>query len=303
MGSRPLDVGMGSAVLVQGVLGAGLLAMWCGVEAVQFNNACSTAPLLVLAAIGSLAWRQRSRVLLVVSVVVGLLTTGFVLAGRHADTARIAVQVVFHLGIGLIGVGTLARASTRSPESAPVLTVIGRIVVLPLLYLFYEPFSALSDIHINPGLVDRESLLARLFSSGPCRLGRGGLSNGHGCTRRRVPPDHFLFPLASAFWMALTIFDFEEYVEDYAVLTIPFHVMLLAIIVSVMTHGCRHARWRPTVIGTLLLLAYVAARYVDLFENLFMRGVAFVVVGMAIVIQGLLYTRAKRREKRPASTL
>jgi uncharacterized membrane protein len=61
-----------------------------------------------------------------------------------------------------------------------------------------------------------------------------------------------------------------------------------------MARGCRTGVSRPTVIGSVLFVALVVARYFDLFESLFVRGLVFVAVGVLLFLEGLFYSRQKK---------
>ena len=51
---------------------------------------------------------------------------------------------------------------------------------------------------------------------------------------------------------------------------------------------------RAVALGCVLLIALTGARYVDLFDSLLARGLAFLVVGAVLFVEGFLYARGKR---------
>jgi hypothetical protein len=73
-----------------------------------------------------------------------------------------------------------------------------------------------------------------------------------------------------------------------------FNLVFLAVAARWMARGCREGTMRPTILGSLLLVALVAARYFDLFENLATRGVVFLVVGGILFAEGFFYRRARQ---------
>jgi len=77
--------------------------------------------------------------------------------------------------------------------------------------------------------------------------------------------------------------------------------IFLAQAAGLLVRGAREGRLLPTTVGALLLCALAIARFVDLFENLVARGVAFVVVGAALLAAGVLHHKARksRREVPP----
>jgi hypothetical protein len=63
-----------------------------------------------------------------------------------------------------------------------------------------------------------------------------------------------------------------------------------------MGRGCMNAQLLPTIFGSLLLIALMIARFIDFVDNLAIRGVIFVVVGILIFSQGFFYVRTKRKK-------
>jgi hypothetical protein len=108
-----------------------------------------------------------------------------------------------------------------------------------------------------------------------------------------LPLDHVLVPLTGLVGLLVVLLYHEADLERW-VFAVPYNLVLLALIIGMMTRGCRHGLPGPTVLGSLLLVAYMFARYFDLFDNLFARGVVFIVVGGAIFAQGLIYSRVKQ---------
>ena len=76
-------------------------------------------------------------------------------------------------------------------------------------------------------------------------------------------------------------------------------VIFLCHTVASLWIGCRMARLGLVAGGSLLMAAWVFARYVDLFESLWARGVMFVVMGAALFAVAILYHRQKKMA-RPA---
>jgi hypothetical protein len=62
-----------------------------------------------------------------------------------------------------------------------------------------------------------------------------------------------------------------------------------------MGRGCMNAHLLPTIIGSLLLIALMIARFIDFVDNLAVRGVIFLVVGILIFSQGFFYVRSKKK--------
>jgi uncharacterized integral membrane protein len=71
--------------------------------------------------------------------------------------------------------------------------------------------------------------------------------------------------------------------------------VFLAVAAAWMGRGCREGQLRPTILGSLLLVALVAARYFDLFESLAVRGFVFLAVGGLLIAEGFLFRRTRQR--------
>jgi len=74
-----------------------------------------------------------------------------------------------------------------------------------------------------------------------------------------------------------------------------FNLVFLAVAAAWMGRGCREGLLRPTLLGSLLLVALIAARYFDLFESLAVRGVIFLAVGGLLIAEGILFRRTRQR--------
>jgi uncharacterized membrane protein len=282
--------------IAQGAIAAGLMTVWCGMESFNFDASMHAAPVMIVVFVGLLAWRMKSRFLLAVTLPMVVLSMVFVMVGsafHHGE--RVAFGMVFNIGVTLAAAGVLARRSRHFPESAPVFSFYGWLV--SLIFLFVLTFPDAADHMLIRGWGQMESWLSGYWvgSLVLCVAGWGWLgyreivrAEGH-----RVPLDHFLLPMA----VVVTAVDLTlmERVDEL-LLAVPFNLVLLALIVAMMTRGCRHGLTVPTVIGSLLLVAYMFARYCDLFESLLIRGLVFIVVGAAIFAQGMLYNRTKRRK-------
>jgi hypothetical protein len=74
-----------------------------------------------------------------------------------------------------------------------------------------------------------------------------------------------------------------------------FNLVFLALAATWMARGCSEGLLRTTILGSLLLVALMAARYFDLFESLALRGLIFLLVGGVLFAEGILFRRARRR--------
>jgi uncharacterized membrane protein len=76
----------------------------------------------------------------------------------------------------------------------------------------------------------------------------------------------------------------------------PFNLVLIGLAASLMAVGCRRGMIRPTILGSVLLILVIVARYFDLFESLLMRGGIFVGMGALLLVEGVVYSRTKKQK-------
>jgi uncharacterized membrane protein len=74
----------------------------------------------------------------------------------------------------------------------------------------------------------------------------------------------------------------------------PCNLAFIVLAVTLMARGCRQTRAGLAILGAVLLIALTVARYFDLFDSLFLRGLAFIIIGAIIFAEGYLYTRTKK---------
>jgi hypothetical protein len=106
------------------------------------------------------------------------------------------------------------------------------------------------------------------------------------------PWDSLLVPLVVLLSQVFTALSLREWHWHMAAL---FNLIFLAHATSMMVRGVRQASLRLTVQGSLLLGVLILARYFDLFQSLYARGLVFLAVGAAFIVEGVLYARSARR--------
>ncbi|MCX6992645.1 MAG: DUF2157 domain-containing protein [Kiritimatiellaeota bacterium] len=280
--------------IAQGILAAVLVSVWCGSESIAFNASMNSGPLLIVALLGSLAYVKRSRVLLAVLIPAFLASLLFVQAGLYFESGLL-FGTAMNIAALLVALGFLARRYGGFPESAPIFLFYGWVAFIFVLYVLTFPEAAKHLLNYSH---DKSSALSLAYwiASSVLGLGTWAFLAYTAMLRKHnlgVTAVDYLLPLTvilGVFYML-----FKGPMTGWAMAG-PFNLVFLALVISMLTRGCRLAMLKPTVIGSILLLVYAFSRYFDLFHSLLERGLVFIVVGALIFGQGILYSRAKGRK-------
>jgi uncharacterized membrane protein len=284
--------------LSHATLAAVLVTTWCGMEAFDFHRPMHAGPLLLAGWIGLLALKQKSRFLLSISIPALFLSTLFVLVGTpgysHAHGGLI-ISGLLNFGIALVALSYLFPRFRFFESATPILGFYGRLIALGILYLLTFP-------HVADDLLRSSWATAALpiklyyivFLALSIALWLRIATDVRIRFSERPPFDQWIYPFTA---VVVALYAFLPTADwDGWVVAIPFNLALLALIIALMTRGCRQGLLGSTVAGALLLLLLTFSRYFDLFGSLLVRGLLFILIGVAIFIQGLVYHRAKRRK-------
>src|SRR5690606_20615481 len=74
-----------------------------------------------------------------------------------------------------------------------------------------------------------------------------------------------------------------------------FGILFLAYSLLLIYRGTQYLRWHSTALGSALLSIYTFARFMDMFDSLLMRGMAFLVIGALLFAVGLYYSKQKQK--------
>ncbi len=288
--------------VAQGVLAAAALTIWGGTENFGFSTAVHGAPLLLAAGVGGLAWKERSRLLLAV-VLAGFYFLLLTNSAHHRGI--LAFPAAMNISVLLVALGVFARRSARFPESAGVLSFFGWGGFLIVAYLLSFHDVAEDAVRWHQHLATgRHWLPFALYGWLPFVLAMAAWVWALSSRIRRTEMggasgEQWLLPLTALFCQVLAVAfplldDGRLEIGDVAVAGV-FNLVLLAIAGTWMARGCREGELRPVILGSLLLVALVAARYFDLFESLALRGVVFLVVGGVLFAEGFFYRRSSQR--------
>jgi len=276
----------------QALVSMAVLTLWAGTESATFSVPMhAVLPLLVLGFL-PLAYRERSRVLLVCLLVALGVALAFVAAACSNGALPFLALLAF--SVLALGAGWLHEGAPVFPESAPCYRGLGLTAYLVMLFVLSfgdaaddilrdlrraQPWTGLAYAGgpVAAAVVAWIALAVRRLRARPGTL--------------EMPGDAWLAPLAvlAACAMAALL-----PAGGKQLICLPFNLVLLAHAVSFMAQGVRRSDIRAVAIGCVLLVALTGARYADLFESLLARGAAFLVIGTSLFAEGFLYARGRR---------
>lgn len=298
--------------LVQGLLAVTVLGIWGCSESWAFEAPVDGGLLLILAGVGLLAWRLRSPFLFFFVLAAFVITLCANVSVLHGF---LLLRVLLRFGTVFLAVALLSERHGWFAEAAGIWKFYGWWCFLLPVYLLSFPFFAerdiAGDLSDEAGLRLRQlvygwgafilSMLAWGWVEWSLRTGsarRGDdtsdLSGAGGARVRQAvfPLENWLLPLTALLSQVLSLARLSNYRWEVAAV---YNLIFLALAVAWIGRGCREGLLRPTLLGSLLLVALVAARYFDLFENLAVRGVVFLVVGGLLIGEGIAFRRARQR--------
>ncbi len=274
--------------LAHGLLTLMLVFLWSWFEVFDFHHANHWAPWLVAVGVIPLAWQRRSPVLLFFSL--GVLTTLYAFALLRVND-DIVFTVLLLTACGYLALSWLVVASDFA-DSAGVFRSVGYAVYL--LLVFIAGFSDLDgklfkDLPDNP--------LAWLYWSLP--LAFAVISWSVLLLRSRHLLSSVMGRLEAGLIVATTGM---VALSSLSASGLPFSGGLFNLIF--LTHGVlfvlrgnQQLHWQQTALGGLMLAVLIFARFMDLFDSLLLRSLAFVLIGAGLFVMGQLFNRRKRQQQ------
>ncbi len=266
-----------------------LIAAWHWFEVFDFDISNHFAVWLILLGIFPLAWRQRSPVTLFFTLVLFLFTycASYIQLDENHE-ASIA-SLIFSLTCCYILCSQLALAS-QFPQASNPIRIVGVSVFSVVLYIC--SFSDVDDLYFK----DNISLLTLSYFLLPILFAAASLWLL--VTRFKHALNDRTDLIEISIVILVTIIALLTSIQTLALNSVSillYNLLFLAYSMLLIYRGIRILRWQSTALGTLLLSAFVFARFMDLFDSLLMRGMAFIVIGTLLFGVGLYYSRQKQK--------
>ena len=264
-----------------------LMACWSGFGFFELDATSHWVPLLTAFGIAPLAWRLRSRVLLVFALIMFQFATVLAVVGVNEE---LSIPVSFFLSVFYIIVGLLV-VDTGFADSRRVFKYVGFIGYFVFVYVFSFPDGAglLDDIEFtDSAAIGYLSVLLVIVTVAWVRV----------LVTRHTRLDWFwrwqwgLVAISSVFVAGGCL----GWIFTGWVLAIPMNLIFLAHSVFFIVQGGKEANAKLVSIVCLLFSVLVVTRYVDLFESLLVRSLIFLLLGAGLFLVGTFYSRLRKRD-------
>lgn len=272
------------------ILAIGLITLWHCFEVFKFGSPNHAAVWIILLGVIPLTWIQRAGG----SLFLGLALFLFAYLASYSDINGdgTVVAVLFAWSTTYIVAAHIAGA-THFPQSMDAIRWIGVSVFAVLLYAC--TFSSLDDLHFQHPLGEI-AWTTWLYFLVPICIAVAAIAVLFSRFRATlVDRIDFIEVLIVVVVFVLAVLSAFEPFKLNQVNWIIFSILFLAYSILLIYRGTQYLRWQSTALGSALLSVYTFARFMDLFDSLLMRGMAFLVIGALLFAVGLYYSKQKQK--------
>ncbi|MFL0804311.1 MAG: DUF2157 domain-containing protein [Agarilytica sp.] len=267
-----------------------LVFLWHWFETFEFRSVNHGAVWLVLLGILPIAliMRSLSALFLTCCMLIFSYSISYSTVAERSDETLVCVMLVLS---GVFILGSHLAVKSQFPQCQNVLRVVGVGVFSVLLFIvtfdefdrvrFENDLSTVSTVtwfYFAFPVVAFSVALARILM----------VSN---LMRDKTETLELVLVAATVYVAVLSVF---PVLGIYKAVWVFYSIAFLAYSVLLIYRGSLYLRWQSTTLGGLMLSAYTFARFMDLFDSLLMRGMAFLVVGAMLFGIGIYYSRQKQ---------
>lgn len=278
--------------LAQAMLAMALLTMWHWMEAFDFDQANHLGSWLIAFGIIPMAWIYRSRALLFFSISVFFASYAVSVVQLDMYFSSV-ISLLFSMACGYIIISHIV-AHSQFPQSQGIFRVVGLSVYTVILFAmgfgdthneFYRRALGMSGAiewlyWVLPLMLVVFSLLVLFkyyLSSIVNKADRIEMGIIFTALLVVLMQSLRIVPSSAAGWVLLS-------------------ALFLAHALLLIWRGTQILRWQSTALGCLMLSAFTFARFLDLFQSLLMRSLAFLMLGAALFAIGIFYSKQKQRQ-------
>lgn len=280
--------------LAHGVIATLLLLLWHASEVFDFHVANHGGAVLLLVGVVGLAWRLRSQMLL--SLGGAAIAAALVLSVSRINDDLI-LPMLFCIACILLAVHSLTLKSQHFAGSRAPLRPLGLITYFALLYLL--TFHELAERAVAPDLQTSAEVLYLLSVALPAAVLWLGLLIDAGRGQRWRGGEwlqHGLIALTLGMLLgAIAVHGYapesrsDEFMAGFA--AVVFNIALFLHGCALIIEGAKQGDASQATTGCVLVALIVATRYIDLFDSLLLRSLAFFIVGGIVFATGNFYAR------------
>ena len=268
---------------VHALLAMALIGFWCGAEIFDFQAELDWAPWVIGALVIPFAWHKNSPLLMFFACALFMFLLFIV---SIANDLQLTLHLLFIIALGLM---TAAKIVPRFNRQAleNVMFGIGTLVYFALLFTFTF-VEAVDDLYID----ELEIVPIGSYIVLPLLLvaGIGKVLWQH---RATLLPSNADLIDAILKWITVLLFTVLTFVFDSGLPAFVFNIILFAHSILYLLSGMEHLRWQRVAFGGFILALLILVRFLDLFDSLLLRSLAFIVIGVGLFVVGVLFSRQK----------
>lgn len=266
-----------------------LILFWHSTEIFEFRAINHGASWLILIGVLPVVLYLRSSSGLFLSCALLFFSYSTSYAKMNDDGGLLSVMLSLS---GALILASYIGAKTHFPQSQNIIRFIGVSIFSVLLFLL--TFEDLDSTHFRSDLSELGALHWTYFFIPP--LFFTGMLLYLFTRSKYIPRD--TIERSELTLIATTVFlgvlnSFPLF-RTYDITWVIFSIIFLSYSLLLVYRGTRYLIWQSTALGGLLLSAYIFARFLDLFESLLLRGLAFIVVGAMLFAIGFYYSHQKQ---------
>ncbi|MGB7299673.1 MAG: DUF2157 domain-containing protein [Burkholderiaceae bacterium] len=259
----------------QAMLAAILFAVWTATEANASGAPTPWAPLIYLLGLAPLAWKMRSAGLIFFSASGFIFSLGWASLLFYLNVNQYFIFTLAVTGIALASF--LPRTSFPDSASAVRAAALLPYAVIVLILTFRTEFFY---AHIEPRyfwMMAGVSLAAWVVS----------LASGAFTAEGRNQTLVNSLVLTSLILIMLI----HPGLLPQWLIVVAFNLVAGLHAIALIRQGSERQSWQRTMLGFILLGALIAVRFTDLFHSLLARSLAFLLLGIAMIVIGYWYSR------------
>jgi hypothetical protein len=97
-------------------------------------------------------------------------------------------------------------------------------------------------------------------------------------------------------YLSVVLFIVSTLAFDSGVPAVFFNIAMFMHSILYLLSGMEHLRWQRVAFGSFILAGLIFVRFLDLFDSLLLRSLAFIGLGVGLFVVGIVFSRQKEKE-------